>query len=71
MARDCSSHQGRLAFWKQVLTVWGVLRYLVGREATLLISSISFSFMVSLFPFILLLITAASYLEWRELRQGI
>lgn len=45
--------------------------YLAGREATILISSIAFSFMVSIFPFIILLLTLAQYLNWQELRETI
>lgn len=52
-------------------TLLGAFTYLAGREATLLISGIAFSFMVSVFPFIVLLLTLSRYLRWNELRETI
>ncbi len=52
-------------------TFVNALAYLAGREATLLISGISFSFMVSLFPFIILLLTLSRHLRWEEFRESI
>ncbi len=66
--------------WKTILefrfkgrlgTFANALVYLGGREATLLISGIAFSFMVSVFPFIILLLTLSRYLRWNELRETI
>ncbi len=51
--------------------LYDVMIYLFGREATVLISSISFSFLFSVFPFIVLLLTLANYLQWVELREAI
>lgn len=45
--------------------------YLFGRDGTILISSIAFSFFFSIFPIIVLLLTAASYLGLPELRDSI
>ncbi|MBI4444716.1 MAG: YihY/virulence factor BrkB family protein [Acidobacteria bacterium] len=45
--------------------------YVFDRDATILISSISFSFLLSVFPFIVLVLTLASYLGWGELRDTI
>jgi membrane protein len=45
--------------------------YLFGREATVLVSSISFSFFLSVFPFIVLLLTFANYLHWEALREAV
>ncbi len=51
--------------------LWDASVYLGGREATLLLSAIAFSFMVSIFPFIVLLLTLSHYLNWKELRETI
>jgi membrane protein len=47
------------------------LGYVFGREATVLISSISVSFFLSVFPFIVLLLTFANYLHWQALREAV
>lgn len=46
-----------------------MLVYLFGREGTILISSIAFSFFVSLFPIIILLLSGTNLLGWNELRD--
>ena len=47
------------------------LAYLSGRDAVILISSISFTFLVSVFPFIALLLTLSHYFHSNELREAI
>ncbi|HLU99909.1 MAG TPA: YihY/virulence factor BrkB family protein [Acidobacteriota bacterium] len=55
----------------RVRIVTDTLLYLFGRDGTILISSIAFSFFFSVFPIIVLLLTAASYLGLPELRDSI
>ena len=43
--------------------------YLCGRDGVVLVSSISFSFLLSVFPFIVLLLTLVHYLKWGELQE--
>lgn len=55
----------------RVRIVTDMLLYLFGRDGTILISSIAFSFFFSIFPIIVLLLTAASYLGLPGLRESI
>ncbi len=57
--------------WRRTRILGRTLAYLGGREATILLSSVAFSFLVSIFPFIVLLLTLAAYLDWTELRETI
>lgn len=57
------------AFQGRSRTFVGALIYLFGRESTILVCSFSFAFLLSVFPFIVLLLTLASYLDWTELRE--
>ena len=43
--------------------------YLCGRDGVVLVSSISFSFLLSVFPFIALLLTLIHHLHWNELQE--
>ena len=43
--------------------------YLCGRDGVVLVSSISFSFLLSVFPFIALLLTLIHHLHWNELEE--
>ncbi len=45
--------------------------YLCGRDGVVLVSSISFSFLLSVFPFIALLLTLIHHLHWNELQETI
>ena len=45
--------------------------YLCGRDGVVLVSSISFSFLLSVFPFIALLLTLIHHLHWNELQEVI
>lgn len=56
---------------RRLRLLYEAFRYIFDRDATILISSISFSFLVSVFPFIVFLLTVASYLRLQELRDAI
>ncbi len=47
------------------------LIYLFGREGAVLVSSITFNFFLSVFPIIVLLLSAANYLDWTNLREAV
>lgn len=56
---------------RKLLSSVNMLIYVSGREGTILISSIAFSFFVSIFPMIVLLLTLANLLELSQLRETI
>jgi membrane protein len=49
----------------------GALVYLFGRDSTILICAFGFAFLMSMFPFLVLLLTLVSYLPWPEFRETI
>jgi membrane protein len=49
----------------------GALVYLFGRDSTILICSFAFAFLMSVFPFLVLLLTLVGYLPWPEFRETI
>lgn len=56
---------------RRVRLLYDVTEYLFGREATILVSTISVSLLLSVFPFIVLLLTFANYFHWTGLREAI
>lgn len=68
--RRISAHfdNGRLGRLRSLLRM---LSYLFGRDGTVLISSIAFSFFVSVFPVIFLLLSLANFLDLANLRESI
>ncbi len=59
------------ALKRRVRLLYDVTEYLFGREATIMISTISVSLVLSVFPFIVLLLTFANYFHWSGLRETI
>ncbi len=59
------------ALWWRAKILGRTAFYLGGRDATILLSALAFSFLLSVFPFIVLLLTLADYLNWTELRETI
>ncbi len=56
---------------RRLRLLYDVTEYLFGREATILVSTISVSLVLSVFPFIVLLLTFANYFHWTGLRETI
>ena len=56
---------------RKLRTFVDALIYLFGREGSVLVSAVTFNFFLSLFPIIVLLLSASSYLEWSDLREAV
>ncbi len=53
----------------RIAVFFSTVLYICGRDGVVLVSSISFSFLLSVFPFIALLLTLIHYLHWSELQE--
>jgi YihY family inner membrane protein len=59
-------------WWGRKLRIFAdALVYLFGREGAVLVSAVTFNFFLSVFPIIVLLLSAANYLEWSNLREAV
>lgn len=63
--------ESRHPVFRRVRILYHACLYLLGREATILISALAFSFLLSVFPLIVLLLTLSHVIGWTELRETI